>query len=174
MSHLTRQCAFAKLPLAVAAVSALSSNFSQAQANRTTVIHGRFVEQHYLMETEEPAIIWTNDFTLTLSGKGDIHEDWSSHNTKNFQKTGSHEYSLGAPAGSVTWHVIDANTLRKTITFRQHVQTMTITTSDGKCSLEVKFGLKPGFSDMFAPKADSGEWVHFSLPKTLEAFCTIS
>jgi hypothetical protein len=145
-----------------------------SQSGVTTVIHGRFVEEHYIMEGDAPRVTWTWEFTLTLSGKGAIHEEWSGHNTRNLQKSNAQDYTLGSSAGSVTWHVLGSNKLQKTINFRQHTQTLTIATIGKECRLDVTFRLKPGFSDMLTPRADTGEWAHFSLPKTLEASCTIS
>jgi len=158
--------------LCAAVLVAGSAGTAHPQASATTVIHGHFVEEHYLMEGEAPRIEWTWEFTLSLSGKGAIHEEWSGQNS-HLQKSSTHDYTLGSAAGSVTWHVLGSNKLQKTVNFRQHTQTLTIVTNGKECHLDVAFRLKPGYSDMFAPRADTGEWTHFSLPKTLESSCTI-
>jgi hypothetical protein len=126
-----------------------------------------------MMEQESGAIVWNWDFTLTLSGKNSIHEQWSGHNQNNLQKSSSHDYSLGESAGSVEWHVLGANKLQKTVNYRQHTVTFTIETSGKECHLNVAFRLKPGFKDTYTPRADNGEWTHFSLPQPIEASCTI-
>jgi len=144
-----------------------------AQANGPTVIKGHYTEQHSLMEGDSGPVTWTWEFTITLSGKGAIHEEWSGRNNHNLQKSNNGDYTLGETAGSVAWHVLGANTLQKSINFRQHTLTFTIRTSGKACHLDAVFRLKPGFTDMYTPRADNGEWTHFSLPKTLEAECEI-
>jgi hypothetical protein len=144
-----------------------------AQANGPTVIKGHYTEQHSLMEGDSGPVTWTREFTITLSGKGAIHEEWSGRNNHNLQKSKNGDYTLGETAGSVAWHVLGANMLQKSINFRQHTLTFTIRTSGKACHLDAVFRLKPGFTDMYAPHADNGEWTHFSLPRTLEAECEI-
>ena len=152
---------------------AINFGLSCGQARADTSIRGHFTERHYRMEGEGGAIVWDWDFTLTLSGKNSIHEQWSGHNQKNLQRTNTHDYSLGESAGSVEWRVLGANRLQKTVNFKQHTLTLTITTSGKECHLDVAFRLKPGFKDMYAPRADTGEWTHFSLPQTIQTSCTI-
>ena len=50
---------------------------------------------------------------------------------------------------------------------------MTITTAGNQCTLEVRFTLKPGFTDMYVPRADTGEMSHFTLPRTTQTSCEI-
>jgi hypothetical protein len=147
---------------------------AQEATGRTTVIRGHFSEVHYMMEGDSPAIIWDWDFTLQLSGRNAIHEEWKGHNQNSLQRSASREGALGAVEGAVSWRVLDPNRLQKTIQFRQHTQKFTIEINNKECRLNVEFRLKPGFSDMFTPRADNGEWTHFSLPKTRESSCTIS
>jgi hypothetical protein len=144
-----------------------------SQGGATTVIRGHFSEVHYFMEGEGPAIIWDWDFTLELSGKNTIHEDWKGHNQNNLQRARDREASLGEATGGVTWRVLGPNTLQKTVNFRQHTMRLTVEISNKECRLTVEFRLKPGFADMFVQRADNGQWTHFSLPKTREASCTI-
>jgi len=54
------------------------------------------------------------------------------------------------------------------VNFKQHIQKMTITTAGNQCTLDVMFSLKPGFKDMYVPRADNGEWAHFTLPRTTQ------
>jgi hypothetical protein len=141
---------------------------------RTTMIHGHYSEVKYWMEGDGPRIIWDWDFTLELSGKNAIHEEWKGHNQASLQRSVSREGALGEVQGAVSWRVLGPNRLQKTIQFRQHTQKLTIEINNKECRLNVEFRLKPGFSDIFVPRADNGQWEHFTLPKTQEASCTIN
>ena len=158
----------------MAAFAAASAGAARSDSAAPTVIHGQYVEQHYFMEGQRPPVVWSWDFTLTLSGKGAVHEEWSGHNTRNLQKSNTQEYTLGEQAGAVAWHVLGANKLQKTVNFKQHTMTLMIATSGATCHLDVTFRLKPGFSDIILPRADTGELTNFSLPKTLETSCSIN
>ena len=95
---------------------------------------------------------WTWEFTLDLSGKGAIHEEWSGRNNRNREKSDSQQYILGEQAGGVAWHALGSNKLQKTVNFRQHTMTLTIATSGAQCHLDVTFRLKPGFNDILLPR----------------------
>ena len=159
--------------LCAAALVAASVGAADAQANGATVIHGHYVEQHYFMEGQHAPVAWTWEFTLDLSGKGAIHEEWSGRNNRNREKSDSQQYILGEQAGGVAWHVLGSNKLQKTVNFRQHTMTLTIATSGAQCHLDVTFRLKPGFADILLPRGGKGKFTNFSLPKTLESSCTI-
>ena len=66
-----------------------------------------------------------------------------------------------------------AEQARKNRSFKQHIQKMTVTTAGNQCTLDVRFSLKPGFTDMYVPRADNGEWAHFTLPRTTQTACEI-
>jgi hypothetical protein len=162
-----------RLPCAAIFVAA-SAVAAHSEGNGPTVVHGRYVEQHYFMEGQHRPVAWTWEFTLNLSGKSAIHEEWSGHNNRDRQKSNSQEYTLGEQAGGVAWRVLGSNQLQKTVNFRQHTMILTITTSGAQCHLDVTFRLKPGFTDILLPRGGKGELTHFSLPKTLESSCAIS
>ena len=160
--------------LCAAAFVAASVGAADGQTdNGATVIHGHYVEQHYFMEGQHAPVAWTWEFTLDLSGKGAIHEEWSGRNNRNREKSDSQQYVLGEQAGGVAWHVLGPNKLQKTVNFRQHTMTLTIATSGAECHLDVTFRLKPGFNDILLPRGGKGKFTNFSLPKTLESSCTI-
>jgi hypothetical protein len=149
---------------------------AQTQSNPTTVIHGQYRESHILMNSDNyKPIVWTNDFTVTLSGRNSIHEEWHGVNQRNIETSNSGDLVLGSTAGSVTWRVIGPATIRKIVEYRQHTMVLTINTSaDKTCKLDVEFKLKPGFTDMLMPRADNHELSHFTLPKLMDASCSIS
>ena len=160
--------------LGAAAFVAASASATAAEANGATVVHGHYVEQHYFIEGQHRPVSWTWEFTLDLSGKRAIHEEWRGRNNRDRQKSDKQEYTLGEQAGGVAWHVEGPNALRKTVNFRQHTMTLTITTRGAQCRLDVMFRLKPGFADILLPRGGKGRSTHFSLPKTLESSCAIS
>ncbi len=141
--------------------------------DKATTIRGSFTETHTMLECDCNPLIWTQSFVVTLSGKNHIHEDWDGRNNNNLRTSGQHESDLGEARGSAIWRVAGPNRLEKTVTFRQHIQKMTITTAGNQCTLDVRFTLKPGFTDMYVPRADTGEMTHFTLPRTLQTSCEI-
>jgi hypothetical protein len=159
---------------AIGLACALGCSPSEAQEQNVTTIHGHYSEVHYWMEGDRPPIVWNWDFTLQLSGKNTVREEWSGHNQRNLQRARNRESALGETTGAVSWRVLGPNRLQKTINFRQHTMRLTIATNNKDCQLDVEFRLKPGFSDIYVQRADNGEWAHFSLPKTREASCTIN
>ena len=129
--------------------------------DKVTTIRGSFAETHTLLECDCNPITWTQNFVVTLSGKNHIREQWDGRNNNNLTTTVQHESDLGAARGSAIWRVAGPNRLEKTVVFRQHVQKMTIVTAGNQCTLDVRFTLKPGFTDMYVPSSLSdlaGRW----------------
>jgi hypothetical protein len=141
--------------------------------DKATTVRGSYTETHTRLECDCNPTIWTQNFVITLSGKNHIREDWDSRNNNNLTRTAQHESDLGQARGSAIWRVAGPNRLEKTVAFRQHIQKMTITTAGNQCTLDVRFTLKPGFTDMYVPRADTGEWAHFTLPRTTQTSCEI-
>jgi hypothetical protein len=141
--------------------------------DKATTIRGSFTETHTMLECDCNPLIWTQNFIITLSGKNHIREEWDGRNNNNLRTTSQHESDLGTARGSAIWRVAGPNRLEKTVVFRQHIQKMTITTAGNKCTLDVGFALKSGFTDMYVPRADTGEMAHFTLPRTTQTSCEI-
>jgi hypothetical protein len=140
---------------------------------RATTIRGSFTETHTLLQCDCNPIMWTRNFVITLSGKNNIREEWDGRNNNNLRTTDQHQSDLGAARGSAIWRVAGPNRLEKTVVFKQHIQKMTITTAGNQCTLDVRFALKPGFTDMYVPRTDTGEMSHFTLPRTTQTSCEI-
>ena len=68
---------------------------------------------------------------------------------------------------------LGANRLERTSDRRQHQLVLVVTTHGNSCELQVEYRLKPGFSDVYAKRLDTGGWAHFSLPKVLDKSCQI-
>jgi hypothetical protein len=145
---------------------------SDAQ-DKVTTIRGSFTETHTLLECDCNPIIWTQNFVITLSGKNHIREQWDGRNSNNLTSSAQHSSDLGEARGSAVWRVAGPSRLEKTVTYRQHIQKMTITTAGNQCTLDVRFTLKTGFTDMYVPRADTGEMAHFTLPRTTQTSCEI-
>jgi hypothetical protein len=142
--------------------------------DKVTTIKGQFTETNTMLECDCNPLVWTQNFVITISGKNHIHEEWSGHNNNNLVKTGQHDSDLGEARGSAVWHVVGPNKMEKVVTFKQHIQRLVVTTQRNNCSLDVVFSLKSGFSDMYAPRADNGEWTHFTLPRVIQTSCEIN
>ena len=132
-----------------------------------TTISGQFTETHTKLDCDCNPVVWTQNFTITLSGKNHVHEEWSGHNNRNVTKTGQHDSDLREARGSAIWHVVGPDRIEKVVSFKQHVLKLTMIT-------DVSYNLKPGFTDMYVPRADDGEWTHFSLPRVLQSSCEIN
>ena len=141
--------------------------------DKVTTIRGSFTETHTRLECDCNPTTWTQNFVITLSGKNHIREQWDGRNNNNVTTSAQHESDLGEARGSAIWRVAGPNRLERTVVFKQHVQKMTITTAGAQCTLDVRFSLKPGFTDMYVPRADNGEWAHFTLPRTTQTSCEI-
>jgi hypothetical protein len=154
--------------LAIALIAATS-----LADDKVTTIRGQFSETHTRLGCDCDPTIWTRNFVITLSGKNHVNEQWDGRNNYNLTRTEHHESDLGEARGSAIWRVVGPNRLEKTVVFTQHIQNMIITTAGGQCRLDVTFSLKPGFKDMYVPRADNGEWAHFTLPRTTQTSCEI-
>ena len=152
---------------------AVGASHAYAQAPQgATTIQGHYSQVTYWTEGDGRPILWDWSFTLRLSGANAVHEEWSGHNQYNVQRSRSRDSALGAAVGNGPWRVLGPSGLQKTVNFRQHILRITVTTQGRDCRLNVEFRLKPGFTDIYVPRAN-GEWSHFSLPQLREASCTI-
>jgi hypothetical protein len=166
LSMSTRSALFCGLGAIVVASPCLAQD-------KVTTIRGSFTETHTRLECDCNPTTWTQNFVITLSGKNHIREQWDGRNNNNVTTSAQHESDLGEARGSAIWRVVGPNRLERTVSFKQHIQKMTITTAGAQCTLYVRFSLKPGFTDMYVPRADNGEWAHFTLPRTTQTTCEI-
>ncbi len=44
---------------------------------------------------------------------------------------------------------------------------------ENSCTVQIKYLLQKGYSDIINPRVDNGELAHFSLPKLVSAQCSI-
>jgi hypothetical protein len=142
--------------------------------DKSTTITGQFTETHTKLECDCNPTVWTRNFTITLSGKNHVHEEWNGRNNNNLSQSAQHDSDLGEARGSAIWRVVGPNRIEKVVSFKQHVETLTVITSGHNCVLKVVYSLKPGFTDMYVPRADTGEWTHFTLPRVVQSSCEIN
>jgi hypothetical protein len=134
-----------------------------------------FQEVHRRLDDFEHPIVWDHHLKVVLSGKNNIQETWDNHNNSGVQATGASESTFGYEGKAYVWHVLGARRLTRVQEFRQHTMTIIISARpDNSCSLQVTYKLKPGFSDIYTPRADNHVMTHFTLPKVLSESCAIN
>jgi hypothetical protein len=138
-----------------------SPDLGRAQTSGATVIQGQYVEEHTLVGCACRPVVWTHDFTLTLSGQNNIHEEWRGHNNRNPNLQGGKQldFVLGSASGRAAWHVLGPHSLRKFVTFQQHTLSLQITIREKACDLDVRFALRPSFDDMYVPVSTPNKWL---------------
>jgi hypothetical protein len=146
-----------------------------SHAENAITIDARFQEVHRRLDDFDHPIVWDCHLTVTLSGKNNIHETWENHNNNGLQSSGASESTFGYEGKAYVWHVLGAKKLTRFQEYLQHTMTMIISVrADNTCSLQVNYKLKPGYSDMYTPRADNHVMTHFTLPKLLSTSCAIN
>jgi hypothetical protein len=156
------------------ALSVGSCASSQAE-NGVRTMDTHFQEVHHRVDNFDHPIVWDHHLTVILSGKNNIHETWDSHNNNSLQTSRASESTFGYEGKAYVWHVLGANKLARFQEFLQHTMTIIISMRpDNSCSLQVIYKLKPGYSDMYMPRADNHVMTHYTLPKLLSTSCAIN
>ncbi|MGO8834563.1 MAG: hypothetical protein ACLQE9_17325 [Roseiarcus sp.] len=177
-----------------------SPTVDQPPSGDATVIRGEFVESHDLLgeasdpsSPEIPGIQWRHEFAITLSGKKDVTEKWTStrigrgparsgfrlrHSGGRFggvlTRQNESSVTIGENAGRAVWHVLGANKLQRIFPGQHFLMIMNIEVgADKACRLEVKYLRQEGFVSVIMRRATTGELTNFSLPRPESASCTI-
>ena len=169
--------------LLVAAGCALASPAATAGDAKETQITINFVETHDRLDPDpRPGITRSATIEATLSGNGQIHEnnaDYIKGNAKrnkpgNGMRQGENDEKLGDTATRVVWRVDGPHKLQRLLVGKQFIMVAEIeVVQDASCSVEIKYLLQKGYTDVVMRRRDNGELAKFSLPKVLNSSCSI-
>ena len=109
-----------------------------------------------------------NNFEVNLGATGSISED-----QKRSAGRFSDGYQRKAKLGDGQWQVIGENQLRRILNAPQSTLTMIITTTGNTCKLDVKYALKPGFTEYKFPRITDQSWAFFTEPNITATRCSI-
>ena len=174
MSTTLRRQGFA-LAASIAALTAESC--SPAHAAGDTTIEINFVETHDRLPPDERlGIVGRHQIVATLTADNRVSENNQIvfGRKRALVKQGQNSESLGDNSARAVWHVLGPHQLRRIFAGRQHLTMMDVAIGEGNsCSVEIKFLLQKGYSDIVSKRADNGELAHFSLPKLVSSQCSI-
>ena len=161
-------------------VALLAGMALPVEARADAVIHITFVETHDRKPPDERiGITQSHSVEATLGANGRISENFEvtmadRRGRGRFAGSGSHETKLGDTDGNVTWRVKGPHRLLRVAQGPSlFVYTNIDVQNDNTCSATVDYRLKPGHTDMYGPRRDTGEMAHFTLPTVLSVECSI-
>lgn len=143
-----------------------------------TVIQIDFVETHdRLPPDERPGIVGQHQIVSTLTADNRVSESNQTivgRRMRTFVKQGQNSETLGDNSARVVWRVLGPHQLRRIFVGRQFLMIADIQISgENSCSVQIKYLLQKGYSDIISRRADNGEPAHFSLPKLVSSQCSI-
>ena len=157
--------------MALALVSSVSCvNAGAASAEKTVKVHAVFNVYYQQIRPTNWAGVVTHDFTLLMSGKNQIHEDYyvtSGKSTKHDERSGS----LGAEN---LWHVVGPHTLQRIFKWPQNVDVATIYVNGSSCSVAWKEALLLGAKEYAFPDLYGQEIKYYEEPKLMDSQCTVT
>jgi hypothetical protein len=110
----------------------------------------------------------SNSFDITLSEGGGVSEEINRRGGKATDR-----FKAGTKLGQGQWNVISANQLRRTINQPQSTLVVNVTTSGNSCNADIKWILKPGFTEYKFKQIRDQSWGFFTAPKLSSVTCTI-
>jgi hypothetical protein len=151
---------------------------SNAGATSDTVIQIEFVETHdRLPPDERPGIVAQHQIVATLSGNRVSENNQTVINRRrrgSLVRQGQNNEALGDNSARAVWHVLGPHSLRRIFVGKQYLMMIDVEiSSDKACSVQIKYLLQEGYSDIITTRADNGELAHFTLPKPVSAQCSI-
>ena len=166
-------------PLIVAVAMAFPFPLPARAAGDTVLTIGFITSSDRLYPDPRSDIIRSHQIVATLSDNK-VHENVESAGASRGRRHGGglmqdeNNEKLGDNEAKVVWRVLGPNKLQRIFPGRQFLQRMDVDIGSGNtCSVEVKFLLQSGFTDIVTRRADNHEMAHFSLPKVLSAECSI-
>jgi hypothetical protein len=150
---------------------------SKSGSTSDTVIQIDFVETHdRLTPDERPGIVAQHQIVATFSGNRVSEDNQTVINKRRgaLIRQGKNSEALGDNSARAVWHVLGPHSLRRVFVGKQYLTMTDVEVSGDKaCSVQIKFFLQKGYSDIITTRADNGELAHFSLPKLVSEECSI-
>ena len=161
-------------------VATLSFPFgSKAGSSGDTVIQIDFVETHdRLTPDERPGIAAQHQIVATLSGSRVSENNQTLVGGRRRRGLlivqGQNNEALGDNSARAVWHVLGPHSLRRIFAGKQYLMMTDVEIAgENACSVQIKYLLQKGYSDIINKRADNGELARFSLPKLISAQCSI-
>ena len=126
-----------------------------------TIVHDR------IRPDPQQNVSVTNRFQVSLGQAGSVSE-----NLGRSSGTSSDTIKRGMRLGD-GWRVQGENRLQRTVQLPQSTVVLTVTTTGNSCSLDVKYALKPGFSEYLYRRVQDGKMTYFSEPRVTATSCSI-
>jgi hypothetical protein len=167
------------LSLAVVGTALSCPKELKAELVTDTVIQIDFVETHdRLAPDERPGITAQHQIVATLRGSRVSENNQTviagRRRRGSLVTQGQNNEALGDNSARAVWHVLGPHSLRRIFAGKQYLMMTDIDISGEKaCSVQIKYLLQKGYSDIINKRADNGELAHFSLPKLVSAQCSI-
>lgn len=163
----------------LAAAWALAPLASLAAPQNETVITIDYQETHDRLDPDpRSGFLRDVEIEATLSPNGGMHDNFRKvwrgrkHRTEEAEK--EHDEKLGDASSRVVWRVEGPHELQRLEVGRQFIVVVNVTIEpDGKCSVDVKYDLQKGYTDVIFRRRSTGELARFSLPKVLSSSCSI-
>lgn len=167
--------------LLVAAGCGLASPAATARDGKETQITINFTETHDRLDPDpRPGITRAVTIEATLSGNGQVHENNSDfvgggrRHRANGMRQGENDEKLGDTATKVVWRVDGPHKLQRLLVGKQFIMVAEVEVGDGaSCSVDIKYLLQKGYTDVVMKRRDNGEMAKFSLPRVLNSSCSI-
>jgi hypothetical protein len=162
-------------------ITTLSFPFaSMAGSSGDTVIQIDFSETHDRLTPEErPGIVAQHQIAATLTAGNRVSENNQTlvggrRRRGLLTVQGQNSEALGDNSARAVWHVLGPHQLRRIFVGKQYLMMTDVEISgENACSVQIKYLLQKGYSDIINKRADNGELAHFSLPKLISAQCSI-
>ncbi len=146
-----------------------------------------FTETHDRLGPDpHPGIFHAAVIEATLTADGHVREhNVDSVNSVGRRKVGGNykglgmkesenEEKLGNESANVVWHVKGQNKLERLLVGQQFLMMTDIEIGEGSsCTVEIKYLLQKGHSEVIMRRRDTGEMAPFTLPKVVNSSCSI-
>jgi hypothetical protein len=112
-----------------------------------------------------------HNFTIVLKPGGDISESYEG--SGKFVLVRKNEAVLGADGQSLSYKVVDQNTIQRLASYESWEQTITIRVSGKSCSMQYEVKLKPGKKVFVAFSQSRGRMMNYRSFELIESSCNI-
>lgn len=135
-----------------------------------------YVETQHEVRPRQATWNVNKNLKLKLDSGGAISEGYTSRtnagDTANLSGQGRFRDAMVHGEGNQSsWRVLDADTLVRTWTRPQHVETMRVTVSGNTCKATIAYELKPGFKEYLLPSIRDGRPLYFTALSAKDIAC---
>jgi hypothetical protein len=156
---------FRTAALGLTAVTCFAITGSATAATKIRIAYSYSNER--IRPNPQPVYV-SNSFDITLNEGGGVSEEINRRGGKATDK-----FKAGTKLGHGQWNVVSANQLRRTINQPQSTLVVNVTTSGNSCSADIKWILKPGFTEYKFKQIHHQSWGFFTAPKLSSITCSI-